>query len=275
MAENIIVPRHLFVLVEAWKALAARLQRDIAPALPLLTEQLEHADLACFKHLARQETDALLAWIERLVAWCNGPLAVALANPAIPDRDMRRVAERLSHFADELIERRQGLRALANTPAMRAAAPRLDVIHASLLEQIGDFVSGVVRSMDPAAPHDPHGKVQGNTLELSFTFSPDVERPFADYHAWLDQVRADFDAAENAAMIVHATVQPVEAAAYPPASALWIIGTLVIILVALVAWAIFEFGIIGTLLLILLIALVIFAIRHPWLTLIALWPGWN
>lgn len=263
MSDNAVIPRHLRVLAETWAELVERLALEIVPVMPTLSVQIGRTDVERFKLLAIQETEALTAWITRAREWCNGPLAAALANAEIADRDMRRIAGRLSHFADELVERRQGLRVAANDPAMRAAAPRLDAVHLSLLSQTNDFVAGVVHALGPAALQHPNGKRRGDTIELSFTFRPNVDQTLGRFSAWMRHAQAELESGAPAPTNVGEQV-----AAYPPRVGARKYDWIALVVVAAAAIPFFLFPVQASLM-IFVVWLVIFIFRHPLLALLA------
>lgn len=187
MTDTVTIPRHLQILAEVWADLARRI--DIAPAIPCETDELEVAHVDRFKEFAGEEFGQVRLWVRRIEDWINTRLAKALENPHITDADMRRNAERLGHFADELIEYRERLRSVAHDPALRAAVPRFDAIHAALLVQVKAFAAQVADALGPEALRHPDGKRQGGTVELSFAFTPRAEREMADLRAWLQRAK--------------------------------------------------------------------------------------
>lgn len=190
MTDTARIPRHLHILGQAWAEFAHRLDARIVPAMLIATDRTEPAQAERLSRLATHETEAMRAWIERLTGWIQGPLAAALMNADIPDREMRRVAERFSHFADELIEARVRLALLVADPAMRAAAPRIDVMYLALLRQMRDFASQVTEALGPAALTHSNGRREGNHIELSFTFAPNIDAEVAQFSAWSARARA-------------------------------------------------------------------------------------
>ncbi|MEJ1250616.1 hypothetical protein [Denitratimonas tolerans] len=276
MTDTARIPRHLQVLGEVWDEFAKRLDAGIAPVMPIVTDHLERTQGKRFSQLATRETDYMQAWIERVTAWVNGPMAQALMNSGTSDRDMRRVAERFSHFADELIERREGLKATATVPSMRAAAPRLDAVYVSILKQVQAFVSQVVAALGPAALSHPNGKREGNSIELSFTFRPVIDAEMAQFSAWMARAKSGWDVASpygyrRAASLPLAAskAKPSVAAATAQTSpVLWQLGIgtvfALVILVPILIW--------GTkaIVIMLAIAALIWCIFHPKTVLIVL-----
>jgi len=194
MTDTARVPHHLHILGEVWAEFAHRLDAHVVPSMPIMTDRVDDAQGERLSLLATREIGAMQAWIERLALWMHGPLAAALMNADIPDREMRRVAERFSHFTDELIEQRAGLTLIVADPAMRAAAPRIDAVYVVLLRQVRDFVSLVAEALGPAALTHPNGRRDGNTIELSFTFTPNIDAEMAQFCAWMDGVRTHWSA---------------------------------------------------------------------------------
>jgi hypothetical protein len=193
MTDAIPLPDKLKVLRESWAELMHRLPAAIAPALDIGSDALEREHGRRFSEWATRECDALVDWTLRLVAWVNGPLAVTLDNPDVTGHEMGRVADRLSHFVDELIERRERLRGLAHEPAFAAAAPRIDAVYVSLLWQIQSFVANVVRALEPQALGPADGGRAGDVQVLSFEFTPTIDPEMSRFRAWMDGVRARWD----------------------------------------------------------------------------------
>ncbi|MFO1517575.1 MAG: hypothetical protein U1F22_11695 [Lysobacterales bacterium] len=185
MTDTVTIPRHLQILGEAWLELARRI--DIAPAIPCETDELEFAQLDLFKELSDEELFQIRSWVRRIEDWINLRLATALQDERIADADMRRTAERLWHFADELVEHRERLRCVARDPAMRAAAPRFDAVHLELLVQVKEFAAQVVESLGSEALMHLNAERHGHILELSFAFTPRADRGMADLRAWLQR----------------------------------------------------------------------------------------
>ena len=279
MTDTARVPRHLQVLGEAWANLAHRLDRDIAAAMPIVTDCLERAQYERFRQLASRESSALKAWIERVTAWMNGPLAQALTNADIPDPDMRRVAERLSHFADELIERRDGLQDIVTDPAMRAAAPRFDAVYVALLKQVGDFVSQVVAALGPAASGHPNARREGTNIELSFTFTPDIAAEMTQYAEWMENTQSGWNGASSSGQPCCASLaspgrapESTATLAAATSSEPWKAGaTVLCVLLALVALGMWGMAALWVMF---AIAVLIWCIRRPWIVLMALLLNW-
>ena len=198
MPDTLELPRHLRTLGAFWSKLDGWFDRTIVPALPQTTDCIEREQGQRFSELANRESDFLRDWIVRLTAWFNGPLAAALTDPDIPDNEMRHVASRLKMFACEVRDRREVLRELAGDPAMRAAAPYLDAAYVSLLRQLRTFIAQVVAALGPSTLHHPNGKRRGDTLDLSFEFSPDLYPEMARYRTWMTQVQARWETESSA-----------------------------------------------------------------------------
>lgn len=199
MTDTACIPRHLQLLGAVWAEFAHRLDAQVVPAMPIMTDRVDDAQVERWSRLAACETEAMQAWAERLTGWMHGPLARALMKADIPDREMRRVADRFSHFTDELIERRARLALIVADPAMRAAAPRIDAVYAALLRQVRDFVSQVTDALGPAALTHPNGTREGNTIELSFTFAPNIDAEVAQFSAWLARAKAGSNLSDSCA----------------------------------------------------------------------------
>lgn len=267
MTDTARIPHHLQVLGEVWDEFAKRLDAGIAPVMPIVTDHLERAQGERFSQLATRETDFMQAWIERVTAWVNGPMAQALMISGTSDRDMRRVAERFSYFADELIERREGLKATATDPALRAAAPRLDAVYVSMLKQVQGFVSQVVAALGPAALNHPNGKREGNGIELSFTFRPVIDAEMAKFSAWMAQVKSDWDKASRRPTIASQTTQRAIATTQsPPVPWQMVMGVAfaLLIIVPIVIWGA------KAIMIMLAIVALIWCILHPKTVLIVL-----
>lgn len=190
MSNQLVIPRHLQVLAAAWSEHARWLESAIEAVLPTVADCVDPAHHRRLAELAGSELDALKAWGERLGAWFSGPMAAALATPEISDAEMRRVADRIVHFASELIDHRVVLRALAIDPAMRAAAPRLDAVYVSLLRQVQGFIARIAQALEPEALLHASERRPGQRVELSFAFVPSIEPEMSWFLAWVDRVRA-------------------------------------------------------------------------------------
>jgi hypothetical protein len=257
MTDTARVPRHLQLLGEIWTEFAHRLDAQVAPAMPIVTDLIDNAQVERLSRLVTRETETMQAWIERLTGWMHGPLAAALMKADIPDREMRRVAERFSNFTDELIERRAHLALIVADPAMRAAAPRIDAVYVALLRQVRDFVLQVAEALGPAALTHADGTREGNTIELSFTFTPNIDAEMAQFSAWLDRAKAGWNVPGSSA-----------GAAEPAASGLaksWmgVLGAL-LMLVPIALWGMSAIWVM------LAIAALIWCILHPRIVLIVL-----
>lgn len=199
MTDGFRLPPHLKVLGEVWSELAHWLDRAIVPALPHQSDHLDRAQADRFTELSDRETRAMIEWINRVTAWFQGPLAAALGNKDIDLLEMRRISERFSHFASDLMDRREILRGLANDPAMRAAAPYLDATYVSLLRQIQIFALKVADAtgMDATGPsarsHPNATHKRDGGVELSFEFAPKIDAEMARYQAWMVKVRAGWE----------------------------------------------------------------------------------
>jgi hypothetical protein len=209
---NITIPRHLQVLREEWLDLVARLEHGIEPALADGPDELALVHAARCMELGTRESKAVTSWMERLTDWMNGPLASALADPTIADGDMRRIASRLSHFADELVERRDTMRQLAEDPAMQTAAPYLDAAYLSLLCQLRDFARQVTDALDMDKLRRHAEQQPATELDLSFTFAPTLNMD--RYLAWMDRVRRQWAAPPPA--LPGPSLPPIPAAAPAP-----------------------------------------------------------
>ena len=248
------LPRHLRTLGTLWGRLDGWFDRTIVPALPQMTDCIEREQGPRFSELANRETDFLQDWIVRLTAWFNGPLDAALNDPGISDKEMRRVASRLRIFACEVLDRREGLRVLANDPAMRAAAPYLDAAYVSLLRQLRAFIAQVVAVLKPSALHHRDGERCGDTLDLSFGFSPNLDPEMARYRSWMAQVQTRWEAESSAAQA---------AAASPTAKRCEQIAMAVAIVASIAFFgAVAKWGLASILVMLALLALV-WIIRNP------------
>lgn len=265
MTDNVIIPHHLRVFAETWGEFVTRLDHVVVTPPSRINVRLAREDVPRFVELSTRETTALQSWINRVTTWFNGPMTMALTNADIRDANMRRIAERFSHFADELSERRDGLKALEHDSAMQAAVPRLDAVYASLLVQMREFAEKIVNALGPQARTHPSATHQGDNIELSFTFRPCVDKPMADFMAWIRRTHAWLDADATPLVLSDSTKNPEDA--------VYVVCAIVFI-VALVA-AMIMFGFYTVILVIALIGIVIFIIRHPYLSLLALFFGLN
>lgn len=262
------VPRQLAVLAGSWAECVVWLDTAIAPVVPLPAPDLPNGPLDRVIAQAHRELDALSSWIDRVVAWIEGPLAVTLESPATDEATMRRVAGRFTHFAAELVERRDGLRRLACDPGMRALAARLDAVHRSLLEQFRDFAVRVVDAVE-----DVQAAAEGAISPapaLSFCFCPDIAKEGADLTRWL----RDFEPARPDPPVVRIASGIPDPPEAPPATGSSPIAAQVVGVVALLA----MLGVVlamgwGGVLLLLAVALVAFVLRHPLLALLAILIG--
>lgn len=257
MTDTARVPRHLHILGEVWAEFAHRLDAQVAPAMPIMTDRIDYAQGERLSLLATRETDAMQAWIERLTRWMHGPLAAALMNADIPDREMRRVADRFSHFTDELVEQRARLTLIVADPAMRAAAPRIDAVYVALLRQVRDFVSQVAEALGPAALTHPNGRRDGNNIELSFTFSPNIDAEMAQFSAWLARAKTGWNVPGSSASAA------VPASSSPAKSWMGVLGAL-LMLVPMALWGMSAIWVM------LASAALIWCILHPRIVLIVL-----
>lgn len=286
--DTVRIPPHLQIVGKVWAEFAEGLDRRIEPVMPIVTDCIAREHGVLCRELVKQETDALLCWTQRLTTWMHGQLTTALTNPRIDDWDMCRVAGRVAHFADELIERREGLRALSRELAMRAAAPRLDAVYVALLQQVQGFVERVVAALGASALNHPCGTKRGDSIELSFTFRPVIDDEMTQLRTWMDSSRARWDVmppvAERSNRRAATSFDefldqcgPLEQAAAPPAGRMWDvwIGVLVVagLLVPIVLWGF------AAIVAIFVIAVVIWCIRNPLIALIGLLViggcGWN
>lgn len=255
MTTNLHIPAHLRTLKSVWACVFDAPENALTAALPITTDRIDPADLSRFQELASLEMDALQSWVVRVTEWINGPLAHALNDAAIKDHRMRHVSGRVAHFVDELIERRQGLAVQAHTPAMRAAAPRLDAVYASLLAQTRDFIGGVVAALH--ALDQPEPGIKSENIELSFNFCPRLDESLAEYSDWIAQASAEWSRAAVPALTVSDPAATDRKTSTPPA--VEFITVLTVMVWLALAFAFPGFTILGTL----LVLLVVFVLRHP------------
>lgn len=187
--DTVNIPRHLRVLREVWSEFLSNLDARIEPVMPIVTDHLDHDNVKRFMKLGQRELDTIKAWLPSLIAWADGPLCQALADPGTTDRRMRRVGKKISGFTDALIKRRTLLRRFSYDPVLRAAAPRLDAIHESLLRQVRTLISDMVHSLGPAALHHPNATRDDGTIDLSFMFVPNVDAEIDRLETWMEVVR--------------------------------------------------------------------------------------
>lgn len=261
MSEDLRLPPHLCVLRDEWAALAARLACAPLQSMAVAGDSIGPDEVPQVQEFSNQQLRALNSWVERLMDWTNGPLAAALANPAIDEDEMRRVSGRFGHFADELLYQRRQLAAFSDDPALRAAAPHFDAAWLALLQQSRAFAERVVAALDAAG--DPRARHDSDTLELSFTFVPNIDAPMAALKAWIQGVTRRF----GPTVPPRADTAPHGAAKRPVG---WI--ALFVLAVCLFPLALSWLGS-GTALLIIGIALIVIVIRHPLLALLAFLIG--
>jgi len=194
MTDTYRIPRHLQILVEEWTAFAQSLEAKIVPRRRVQTDELPRSEFDRFRAITQRELAWLSDWSVQVMAWVEGPLAAALCDPGIESVFMRRLAQRLAHYADGLVERRHQLALLAGDPALRAAGPRLDAMHEALLQQMLRFVHAVLNSLDPANLPMAQGKRDGDSLEIHLFFSVRIDAETKEYNAWLERVRAGWRA---------------------------------------------------------------------------------
>ncbi len=261
MRQDLRLPPHLCVLRGEWAALATRLACAPLRSLAVAGDSIGPDEVPQVQELSNRQLRALNSWIERLMDWTNGPLATALANPAIDEDEMRRVSGRFGHFADELLYQRRQLAALAEDPTLRTGAAHFDAAWLALLQQTRAFAERIVAALDAAG--DPWARHEGDTLELSFTFVPNIDVPMAALQAWIQGVTQRFGSTAPP----RADTAPHVAAERPLG---WI--ALFVLAVCLFALALPWLGS-GIALLIIGIALIVIVIRHPLLALLAFLLG--
>ena len=266
MADPITIPRHLQVLRETWVPLVTRLEHDLPPALPPLDDMLAVDDVDAYVEWGTRNSDALMSWIKRLEAWTSGPMDAALSNPDIADDDMRRVAQQFGRFAEEMIERRRILRSVAKPTGAHIGASCFDGAYRSLLEQMRDFAARVVTALDPLALALAMDQKGGKRLDLEFQFVPTIDAAMAPYLAWMKRNEAALSASSTMPTpSAPATVTPA-----PPLP----VGTILLV-VGLVVLFVVLMGITNFLFAVIVIGVLLFVIRHPWLALLALFLGTN
>lgn len=262
MTESMEVPRHLKVLRDGWATLTEHLARKTVAPMRVVMEVIVPTDVPELAAKVTVELSALEAWIARVTDWLNGPLAKALGDPAISDQDMRRIAGRLTCYSDELIERRQWLLEHFGKQIIRAAAPRLDRVYFSLLQQLRSFAIEVIAGMD--ALSDSVTRPGGARIDLSFTFKPDVTAEFAALSACIRRTEEGLRRPRPVSMpnVPPARKVPAESVTlgliWSFVAAVFIAGFAAILIYPV--WA-FLIG--------LLIAFVVLIIRHPLIVLLA------
>jgi hypothetical protein len=190
-------------------------------------------------------------------------MAAAFADPDIDDQAMRRVAGRLSCFAEELVDCRRGLRRLAHEPALRAVASRLDAVCFELQKQLKGFVSGVVGGLDPEVLRQRREASVENDVDVAFTLRIEMDEALAEVDAWIERARG---ASVCPAPVL--AVQEEESASHVSQNADRLANVMTGLLVVVLLLLILVFGN-GALFFFLLAAIVIFVIRHPLMALIA------
>lgn len=264
MPDNVAIPRHMCVFREVWAELAEYLAREVFAPMRRVVDRDASGIPVHFIARVSQEADALRSWQSRVVAWFHGPMAAAFADPDISDQAMRRVAGRLSCFAEELIDRRQKLRSLAHEPTLRAVACRLDAACFALLKQLKGFVSGVVDALDPEVLRRHRAMGRGDDIDVSFTFRIEMDEPLAEVDAWIERARGMTDCPAP-----YLAVQDEETAPDASRNAVRTVNVITAFLLIALLISLLAFGS-PVILVILLVAIVIFAIRHPLMALIAL-----
>lgn len=259
--DTIELPAHLIALRETWRGEAERLRVDIAPLLPHCFEPPSPQHYRRFQTWNRQQTAALKAWVERIVAWFREPLAQALDDPSASASSMQRTAVQLGCFVNELLDYRASLRAIVHDPALRGAAPWVDTACLVLLEQLRDFIAAVVGALEPGALAAARAASGKDRIELDFRFRPDIAVPMANYAAWLRHVH-EIRGGEG-----HAVTAP----AAPP-TVPWYVNALTVVLLSALVAVLFWLGPLSWLLL-LGIALLVFIVRHPLLAILAFLIG--
>lgn len=261
MSGQLEIPQHLKVLRDEWAALAEHLARETAAPMHVFTEAVARADVAELADRLTAEMAALAAWIAGLTAWMDGPLAFALGEPATPDHEMRRIAGRLRCLADELVGRRHSLVEHFEEPITRATAPRLDRVYHSLLRQVRSFVVEVVAGLDALV--DPAARPRGASIELSFTFKPDVSAECAAVSAWLRRTQEGLRRVQSSPMPI--IPRGSSGLGYTVMTLAWTLGAAMIVapIVAMLLYPVWS------LLIAVLIGLVVLVIRHPLLALLA------
>jgi hypothetical protein len=261
MSGQLEIPRHLKVLRDDWAALAEHLARETAAPMRVFTEAVARADVPELADWLTAEMSALSEWIAGLTAWMDGPLAIALGEPATPDQAMRRIAGRLRYFCDELIGRRLWLVEHFEEPITRAAAPRLDRVYHSLLRQLRSFVVEVVAGLD--ALLDPATRPSGGHIELAFTFKPDLTTECAALSAWLRRTQEGLERVPSSPMPI--IPRRPSWLGYAAMTLVWIVGAAMIVapVVAIVLYPGWS------LLIAVLVGWVVLVVRHPLLALLA------
>lgn len=139
---------------------------------------------------------------------------------------------------------------------MHAAAPRMDALYRSLLVQLREFIARVVAALD--AVSDPARRPPCDSIELSFTFSPDITEPAAELSVWIrdqaargvvPETASDSSIAANAASGKHA-IRGVE-----PALGVSVAAMIIALIVTAPG-------------VVVLVAIVVFLFRRPFIALI-------
>lgn len=276
MSDRVVIPRHLGVLAEVWKCSVERLASRIAPPLAVPAGPATRHEVAAFTDVAQHELDVVRQWIERVSDWFEGPLTAALEHSEIEDPRMQDVAGRIQSFTDELVERRKLFRMLAESSSFAKLAPRLDTVHAALLKQLHDFMAAIVDALGPTAMHHPNAKRSGDTMELSFHFKPDIERPIKELCRWMERSRRAIKSDTRQGFIGTGPRSATHLAAtrgHQDDDTQRLVIIAVCVVAALLGTALYFFGVGITFWILVLLGVLVFIIRHPFISLLALLFG--
>lgn len=260
---TITIPPQLIALREAWRVEVQRLDGIIAPLLSHTFEAPPSLGFARFQAWNQNQLALLESWIRRIEVWMNGPLSEMISAPETSAQAVNARTSELRRFADELVAHRARLRKEAKQPMLRGAASWVDTMFLVLLEQLRNFMRRVIEALDPDALAASADGAHDGAIELDFRFVPDLSVPMANYLAWLRHAQASLE--PSTPNVLHSSRPSSE-----PSNAIE-----VIVLVAFALLFIMGFLWLGSgfWLVLIAIAIVIFIVRHPLISLIALLLG--
>lgn len=174
------LPEPLQMLLQECQSLAQHLSGlQLAPP-PDSDFPLQANDQAAIKKLLLKNMSRLQTRIERLEAWCNGPLNKIIAAPHINRTHIRRTVAKLSGHVADLQALRPVIRPQQQTPAMQFAAAMLDRVLIHLLLQIRDFAENTLTTLTALTPPE-----NGDSLQLELRLALKLGSPGEDLIAWL------------------------------------------------------------------------------------------
>lgn len=256
---TITIPPQLIALREAWRAEVQRLDGIIAPLLFHTFEAPPSLGFAHFQAWNQNQLARLESWVKRIEAWMNGPLSETIPSSETSAQAVNARTSELSRFADELVNHRERLRNDAEEPALRSTVPWFDTMCLSLLEQLRDFMRRVIEALDPDALFASADDARDGAIELDFRFILDLSVPMANYLAWLRHAQANLE--PSTPNVLYSSRPSSE-----PSNTIE-----VIVLVAFASLFVMGFLWLGSgfWLVLIAIAIVIFIVRHPLISLIA------